>query len=587
MSGKANFGVDPKLTAILGETYTSTERALCELVDNSWDADAENVWVTLPEPMTDDPIIVVDDGTGMTNAEVRDIYLKIANDRLSRSADDRTHAKKRLIKGRKGIGKFAGLAAAKIMQLDTVARGTLTRLTIHKDRLLDARGRRDLEMVDLPLTDEKASSNEHGTTVTLTELDQSKSFPLPETLKRLLTREYGREEGFNVFVNGESLSVTDLGGQVKETRFSHADVGPVVVRWTITDKPLPKSEAGFVYRVGGKVIGRPTFCGLEEEEDIPEKVRNRVYGEIEADGLDKHVTADWGEIIENSLPLQAIKREVCRRASEHVREVCKTEVNMARARLALECKRRIETLPEHRRQYATEAVERVIQKFFPEGDEKVRLLVGLVLDALEKDEYYRVCENLANARGSDVATIAECLAEFGLVDIAVTAHQARHRTDVLNQIEALVRNEDTLESEVHTAFEHNLWILGPQYALIASNKTLENIIADYCDKKFTGARAKKRPDLFLGQSASQRKLLIEFKRPSGKVGRDAEAQVKKYRDDLTPSHGAMDVLVLGGSVDRSMSAAYATSDIAFRAYTSVIAEARTQMEWLLKELTTR
>lgn len=584
MSNKANFGVDPKLTALLGESYASTERALCELVDNAWDADADNVWVKLPDPMSDGPIIVRDDGAGMTDTEVRQVYLKIANDRLSRSSENRTHGRKRLVKGRKGIGKFAGLAAANVMALETVARGTLTRLVIRKDLLLGAHGRKDLEKVNLPLEQGKAQPSDHGTTLTLTELDQSKSFPVPEVLRRLLVREYGREEGFTIFVNDEPLRVTDLGGQITEHRFEVEGVGPVIVRLTITEKPLPKSEAGFVYRIDGKVVGKPSFCGLEDEEDIPEKVRNRVYGEIEANGLDKHVTADWGQIIENSLPLQAIRQTVREKASEHVRGVCKIEVNLAKARLAQEYKRRIETLPEHRRQYAEEAVERVIQKFFAESDDRIRLLVALVLDALEKDEYFKVCENIARAKGSEVATIAEFLDEFGLVDMAVMVHQARRRLSILNEIEALARNQETLEWQVHKALEHNLWVLGPQYSLIASNTTLRNIIADYGEKHFTGKRAKNRPDLFLGQSINGRKLLIEFKRPSNSVGREAEAQAKSYRDDLTPSHGVMDILILGGAVDQSMASEYAVGDTVFRAYSAVIADARAQLQWLLNEL---
>jgi hypothetical protein len=584
MTNRANFGVDPKLTAVLGDSYQSTEKALCELVDNAWDADAENVWVTLPDPMTNDPIIVKDDGTGMTPDELRETYLKIANDRLSRSKDARTNGKKRLVKGRKGIGKFAGLAAAKVMRLETTARGVRTRIEIRKDLLLETHGRKDLEKVDLPIETDKASASDHGTTLTLSELDPLKQFPLPEVLKRLLVREYNREEGFTVFVNGERLAVSDLGGEIIEKRFNHPQIGPVKITLTIADRPLPKSEAGFIHRIGGKVVGRPTFCGMEDEEDIPEKVRNRVYGEIEADGLDKHVTADWGEMIENSLPLQEIRAEVRSAASKHVREVCKTEVNMAKARLARELKARIETLPEHRRQYANEAVERVIQKFFPEGDEKVKLLVGLVLDALEKDEYYRVCENIANAKNSDIASIAECLDEFGLVDMAVMGQQAKRRKDVLTTLETLIRNEKTLEAEVHKALEHNLWVLGPQYSLIASNQTLEKIVSDYCDKEFKGARAKKRPDLFLGQSVAQQKLLIEFKRPSDTVGRDAEAQAKKYRDDLTPTHGSMNILILGGKVDGSMSSLYPSADTQFRGYMAIISEARTQLEWLLNRL---
>jgi hypothetical protein len=42
MSSHANFRVDPRLTSLLGESYRSTEQALRELVDNAWDADADN-----------------------------------------------------------------------------------------------------------------------------------------------------------------------------------------------------------------------------------------------------------------------------------------------------------------------------------------------------------------------------------------------------------------------------------------------------------------------------------------------------------------------------------------------------------------
>ena len=47
MAQIANFSVDPRLAAILGENYTSSERALRELVDNAWDAEAKVVQITL------------------------------------------------------------------------------------------------------------------------------------------------------------------------------------------------------------------------------------------------------------------------------------------------------------------------------------------------------------------------------------------------------------------------------------------------------------------------------------------------------------------------------------------------------------
>ena len=62
MSTTANFKVDPRLASILGDSYTSSEHALKELIDNSWDAEATEVRVTLPTILSDDPIIVENNG---------------------------------------------------------------------------------------------------------------------------------------------------------------------------------------------------------------------------------------------------------------------------------------------------------------------------------------------------------------------------------------------------------------------------------------------------------------------------------------------------------------------------------------------
>ena len=65
------FKVDSRLATLLSQEYASSEKALKELVDNAWDADAENVSVSLPQPMGDAPIVIADDGCGMTEEELR------------------------------------------------------------------------------------------------------------------------------------------------------------------------------------------------------------------------------------------------------------------------------------------------------------------------------------------------------------------------------------------------------------------------------------------------------------------------------------------------------------------------------------
>ena len=116
------YHVDTQLARLLAENYRSSEAALKELVDNAWDADAEMVRISLPAPMTQEPIVIDDDGSGMTETELQQEYLLIASGRAQRRGE-LTAKKKRRAKGRKGIGKFAGLMAAQSMQLETWARG--------------------------------------------------------------------------------------------------------------------------------------------------------------------------------------------------------------------------------------------------------------------------------------------------------------------------------------------------------------------------------------------------------------------------------------------------------------------------------
>lgn len=114
MRQTVSFAVDPRLATLLGDSYRSTEQAIKELVDNAWDADAEEVIILLPEEISNDPISVTDNRSGMTEEELRTEYLKVARDRRLLKGD-RTMGKRRQVRGRRGIGKFAGLMIAEEM----------------------------------------------------------------------------------------------------------------------------------------------------------------------------------------------------------------------------------------------------------------------------------------------------------------------------------------------------------------------------------------------------------------------------------------------------------------------------------------
>lgn len=584
MAKGANFKVDPKLAHLLGEGYRTTEQGLKELVDNAWDAEAENIWITLPKPMTSDPVIVRDDGSGMTELEVRNEYLKIASDRRSRKGE-RTPNLRRQVKGRKGIGKFAGLMVAGVMELATTARNKSTRLSISKAELEAAANNRDLEKIELPITIEDVEGNEHGTTITLRNLTDQFEFPDTEALKRLLVIEYGREDGVNIFVNGERVTIEDVPGQSFTSQLDAIAAGPTSLSFKISEGQKAFKQSGIVLRVGGKIVGKPEYFGLENDPEIPPKLLKKVYGELNADGLADAVTGDWGAVVENSKAYQELRPKVQEKLKEAVAQVYKREVNLARARLKQEIDRRLALLPEYRRNYAKIALERVLQRFYGETDERVEPVVSVVLDAFERDEYWQVLQKIDEAKGGDVEVFADALQLFGILDLALISRQAEYRKRVLDSLDELVGNSSTLEKTVHQVFEANLWVFGQDHALVSSNQTLGKVIEDYVGREFSGERANKRPDLFLAERLSGGFLLVEFKRPSHDLTREDEAQAAKYRDDLSRSLGKqVDVLLLGRKRSLDVNPQYDTPQFKALGYSAVVSSARTALTWLLDSL---
>jgi hypothetical protein len=471
------------------------------------------------------------------------------------------------------------------MDVSAVARGKKCNLTI--DKLVLVENENDLEAVPLPFIEEDADGAHPGTTIILSCLDSRLNFPTPDRFREILVHEYGRETAFNVFVNEMQLSVDDVSGISRETQETLTESGSVRLKFTIADgKKAPRSP-GIVLKVDGKVVGRPMMFGLDDDDEIPFKLSKRVYGEVELEGNDHFVTADWGGVVENSKAFQEVQTYVKSIVKEGLRESHSRDMNLQLARLKKQLDARLRGLPEHRRRYAEEAVHRILQRFYRESEDRIATIADVALDAMEHDAYWAVLERINATDRTDVSSFAEALEDFGLVELSGIAAQATRRMKFLDYLEELIGSEATLEKDVHKAFETNLWLLGRQYSLLSSNITLKRVIANYGDKKFAGERASKRPDLLLSQDLSDSYLLIEFKRPSHPISRQDIAQAEQYRDDLSgtiTSSSPLRILMIGKGSAASMDKRYWTEMTTVGSYTSVLSAARTEIEWLMSSL---
>lgn len=586
MNHSAHFKVDPRLASLLGENYRSTELAIKELIDNAFDADASKVWITLPRPLTMEPIIIKDNGSGMTDKEVREEYLNIASSRVSRKGE-RTPSKLRKVKGRKGIGKFAGLMVASVMELHTKSKGIYTKLDIWRENLVKARN--DLEQIDLPIQVSACEADESGTEIMLRGINQQFTFPNADRLKRLLILEYGRQHDFQIFVDDQLVDIEDIPGETVEFDITLSSGDTASIRYTISDEPKSLKQSGIAIRVGGKIVGQPQYFGLEEEDKVPMKLLKRTFGEVTADFLESHVTADWGSIIDNSKLMQEIREQLQPRLHTSLMEVYVRETRQAKMRLKKRIDMSLDKLPEHRREQAERTLDQMLKKFYGESDTRIASILSILLDTFQQSDYWMVMQHLEEARLGKAEEMAEAFSAFGLLDISIVLQQSYHRLSCLTDMDRLVFHSDTTLNQVHKALATNLWMLGSQYNLLSTNPELQQVVGMYLDHKFTNGHAYMRPNLLPVQEFNKKFILIDLKAADHPLDLSDRRQAKEYIKDLQvylPQRN-IEVILIGGAISPNLVGVNTTSSVQYKSYKGMISEARVQLNWLIEELKKR
>lgn len=129
-------------------------------------------------------------------------------------------------------------------------------------------------------------------------------------------------------------------------------------------------------------------------------------------------------------------------------------------------------------------------------------------------------------------------------------------------------------------------MFGVQYSVFSSNKTLKRQIEDRLDKKYTGKRSSKRPDLMLSVNYANEYLLIEFKRPSHSLKHEDYQQAIGYRNDFAAFTNAdIKVLLIGGKRGSDLPPSHNKEpNTNIMIFDEIISNSRNQLNWLLTEL---
>ena len=188
--------------------YSNVPAVLSEVVANAWDADAENVCISIDPNRRE--IVISDDGSGMTVSDINEKYLKVGyKKRESEPNQGITPKFGRPPMGRKGIGKLSLFSIAETIEIHTVKDGEKNAFRMSSQDIQKIASQTGEDYHPEPLGSDLVQI-ERGTSIKLTDL-KKRINRADEFLRKRLARRFsiiGRDD-FNVSIDGESISPKD------------------------------------------------------------------------------------------------------------------------------------------------------------------------------------------------------------------------------------------------------------------------------------------------------------------------------------------------------------------------------------------
>lgn len=204
--------------------YRNFITVIAEAVSNSWDAEAQNVWINIDKE--GNAFSIKDDGLGMTSEDFQEKFLKIGYSK--RKDGKRATDKGRPFIGAKGIGKLALLSCAKRVSIysKTAATGYVGGVidNAELDKAIKSDNTADqypLQQPDFGRIEQLQRGHDHGTIIVFDGMKE-KLRSSPAHIRKMLATSFKfslHDKAFKIFVDGTEVSEADLADLAGATEF--------------------------------------------------------------------------------------------------------------------------------------------------------------------------------------------------------------------------------------------------------------------------------------------------------------------------------------------------------------------------------
>ncbi len=546
------------------QLYPSATATVAELISNAWDADAHNVWVTIPFGKSwtaDDEIVVLDDGHGMNREQAQSRYLIVGRKR--RLQDGGKSPSGRDVHGRKGIGKLAAFGTAEVLDCVTVRNHDAVSFRLNYEKIRKSPPGADCDVDDspdhAPLYAPNKTELASGTKIRLSQLRLKRAIPADQFMKSM-SRRFAIDQAFmRVFINGQQLQRFDMdlefrfpkdgrpagySGQVEADGWGTENLtSDKSVRWWIgfTPKPLEAEYLRGISILGrGKLLQRPFM--FERAQGVRGQLgQEYVVGEVVANWL------DTGTDIEDDLV--QTNRDQLQLEDDRVQEL----LQWGRRRLDWALSQR----QDRRQKKAAESFDApdltelledftateqrhlgdIAMKAAKIGDPDPKEIHDFMIEVVSGFKDRAVRELMERVQVEDEgfqSSFWGLVREFSLIDARRNYSIIQARLETIQRLDAAIKAGATEVPDIHNTIKEFPWLLDPRWSLLGDEVDLDTLTERY-EPTIDPETGDRLDFLFVLQPKApaplDELLVVEIKRghkSNGSVHRASVGEVNKF-----------------------------------------------------------
>lgn len=549
--------------------YSNIPAVLSEIVANSWDADAENVDISI----TNNEIIIEDNGCGMTTHDLNEHFLKVGYQK--REFQQKSTKHDRPFMGRKGIGKLSMFSIAKEIDVISAKKndsGTLeiSALRMNIDKITEAISSGSGEYHPEEISE--CSIDKEGTKIILKELKKNISSLTPEYIRKRIARRFGivgDEYCFSVTVNGNVVSLADRDyfnklnyiwyyGQESEKYANYAQ------------KATSKNLQNNIFKYNGKEYNVTGWIGtvessgdLKDGEDNLNKITILVRGKVgqediladysegglyskyligeinadffDSDDFDDMATSSRQEYKRDDERYIALKNFI-RNELKSIQSKWTDLRNESGEKKALELMPIIDSwvksLKGDDKTYAKKMFGKINQ--IEADDNKKREILKYSVLAFEKLRYSNKLSNIDNINVESLEDIKDVF--LGLDELEATMYYQiiKERIEIIRKFQQIT-DENMREKVIQQYLFNHLWLLDPSWERVEGTEYMEKTVRNALNTEFNKlSKEEKNARLDIGYKQTVGKhVIVELKR-SERVVKTGELtqQIMKYNEAL-------------------------------------------------------